>query len=190
MWWMSEQRRHLPHQSDWGEPPHGLWRTNPCAPHITHMHRSGGSRNKIMYNCHNPDRKGNGWKRLGRKEENEKGGDAGKKKHSSKWSWLAAEQRGLLSLWAAGGPNSPLLYRGVCSAWCMCAHTPTTRRWIPTQWRHQEKGNWCRNNIPRTKTLNHEKKTAQFAHALIRREKCNHFRPSQHMGFSLNWLIQ
>lgn len=80
MWWMSEQRRHLPHQSDWGEPPHGLWRTNPRAPHITHMHRFGESRNKIMYNCHNPDRKGNGWKRPGRKEENEKGGDAGKKK--------------------------------------------------------------------------------------------------------------
>lgn len=76
----------------------------------------------------------------------------GKKKHGSKWSWLAAaEQR---SPWAVGGPNTPLC-TGVCVHIGACAHTPTTRRQIPTGWRHQEKSNWCRNNIPRTKEPRH-----------------------------------
>lgn len=61
-----------------------------------------------MYNCHNPDRKGSGQEKRGRKDE---------KKRANKWSWLAAvEQRGLLSPWVVGEPNSPL-----CMGVCVCA---------------------------------------------------------------------
>ncbi len=80
-----------------------------ACPHITHMQRSAVSRNKIMYNCHNPDRKGSGWKQAGRKKENEKGGDAGQEKTQQQMVLVSSGRtEGSSESLGSGGTDSPL----------------------------------------------------------------------------------